>query len=115
VTPPRATGGAGGSGGARRASTSLRPIGLPRTLAVREDGHEMPLAVARADAHGRRRPEVEVVSIEDRWRLAEAWWREAPQARTYFRVILEGGSPLTLYRDDVTGAWFEQPYTEAPR
>ena len=37
--------------------------------------------------------------------------REAPQARTYYRVILEGGRPLTLFHDDATGAWAEQPYS----
>lgn len=97
----------------RVASTSLRPIGLPRALVVREDLHAMPLAVARTDARGRRGPESFVESVEGQWRLAEAWWREAPQRRTYYRVVLDGGRPLTLYRDDVTGAWYEQPYTEA--
>ncbi len=96
-------------------ATSLRPIGQPRALAVREDAYAMPLAVARTDAHGRRGDEARVDSIEEQWRLAEAWWREAPQRRTYYRVILDHGRPLTLYRDDVTGAWYEQPYTEAPR
>lgn len=95
-------------------SASLRPIGMPRALAVREDAYAMPLAVARTDARGRRGAESHVESVEEQWRLAEAWWREAPQRRTYYRVVLEGGRPLTLYRDDVTGAWYEQPYTEAP-
>jgi len=79
---------------------------------VREDRHAVPLAVARNDMRGRPGAESLVTSIEEQWRLAEAWWREAPQKRTYYRVVLEGGRPLTLYRDDVTGAWYEQPYTE---
>lgn len=99
---------------ARSSATSLRPIGLPRALVVCEDEYAMPLAVARTDARGRRGPESCVESIEEQWRLAEAWWRDAPQRRTYYRVVLEGGRPLTLYRDDVTGAWYEQPYTESP-
>lgn len=100
---------------ARSSSTSLRPIGLPRALAVSEDADAMPLAVARTDARGRRGAESRVERVEEQWRLAEAWWREAPQRRTYYRVVLEGGLPLTLYRDDVTGAWYEQPYSEPPR
>lgn len=96
-------------------STSLRSIGLPRALVVREDRDAMPLAVMRTDAHGRRGPESLVESFEEQWRLAEAWWREAPQKRTYYRVILAGGRPLTLYRDDITDTWYEQPYTEAQR
>lgn len=94
-------------------STSLRPIGLPRALVVREDTDGMPLAVTRTDVRGRKGVEARVESVEDQWRLAEAWWREVPQRRTYYRVVLEGGRPFTLYRDDVTGAWYEQPYSEA--
>lgn len=101
------------SGQQRTISTSLRSIGLPRRIVVREDIYTAPVAVARTDTRGDRGGEARVESVEDQWRLVEAWWREAPQARTYFRVILEGGRPLTLYRDDVTGAWYEQPYTEA--
>lgn len=71
----------------------------------------MPLAVARISTRGGNGGEAPVVGIEEVWRIAEAWWREASQARTYYRVILEGGSPLTLFRDDATGAWFEQPYS----
>jgi hypothetical protein len=92
-------------------STSLRPIGLPRALVVREDDGHMPLAVMRTDVRGHRGQEARVESIEEMWRLAEAWWREGPQARTYYRVILEGGRMLTLFRDDETGAWAEQPYS----
>lgn len=98
-------------------SASLRAIGLPRALAVRQGPDGQPLAVARTDAHGRRGVEVPVESIEEQWRLAEAWWREASQARTYYRVMLEGGRPLTLFHDDTGsstgGGWFEQPYSAA--
>jgi len=95
----------------RRKSTSLRPIGLPRGLFVREDRDGIPLAVSRTDFRGHRGREARVESVEEVWRLAEAWWREASQARTYYRVILEGGHPLTLFRDDSTGSWSEQPYS----
>jgi hypothetical protein len=53
-----------------------------------------------------------VEQVEEVWRLVEAWWREDAIARTYYRVVLEGGRSLTLYRDDVTNSWYEQPYTE---
>ena len=88
---------------------SLRAIGMPRGLVVRVDGGGTPAAITRA-VHGRG-VEARVEQIDEVWRIAEAWWREAPQARTYYRVILQGGRPLTLFRDEVTGAWSEQPYT----
>ena len=103
------------------ASASLRPIGLPRPVAVQEDALGLPATVVRAAAHSAHSAHapsgtpVCVEQVEEVWRIAEAWWREAPQARTYYRVILEGGRPLTLFRDDTTGAWFEQSYSPPGR
>ncbi|MSQ30435.1 MAG: hypothetical protein EXR64_00180 [Dehalococcoidia bacterium] len=88
----------------------MRAIGMPRGLLVRVDADARPVAIARRDRRGAR-DEARVEQIEEIWRIAEAWWREVSQARTYYRVILEGGRPLTLFRDDATGAWFEQPYS----
>ncbi len=89
---------------------SLHPLGLPRALRVRTDGDGLPCAVARG-AGGELRA---VEQIDEAWRVAEAWWRPSPSgeglARTYFRVILAGGRPLTLFRDDEDGQWYEQHY-----
>ena len=103
MTPPRAT------PAARLPATALRPVGLPRPLGVGVSADGAPRTVAR-DVHGRE-SEAAVESIEEVWRVAEAWWRESPQSRTYYRVILVGGRPLTLFRDDRTGEWFEQSYS----
>ena len=92
-------------------ATSLRALGTPRGLVVRVDADARPLAIARAEVRSRHREEAQVEQIEEIWRVAEAWWREASQARTYYRVMLEGGRPLTLFRDDASGAWFEQAYS----
>jgi len=48
--------------------------------------------------------------VDEVWRVDDGWWRPAPVARTYFRVALEGGSVVTLYRDDVAGTWWGQRY-----
>ncbi|MEX1022053.1 MAG: hypothetical protein WD058_02790 [Dehalococcoidia bacterium] len=100
-----------------RAVAAQRPIGLPRPLRVRVDGHGLPCAVLRTGprtalggVRANQAVEAAVLSVQEVWRVAEAWWREAPQARTYARVILEGGRPLTLFRDDERGEWFEQRY-----
>lgn len=79
------------------------------------DAGGLPVAVVRRDARGRGTSEAHVERTEEVWRVAEAWWREAAQARTYYRVILEGGRPLTLFLDEATGAWAEQPYSAVPR
>ncbi len=92
---------------------SLRPLGLPRPLRVRADADGLPLAVAR-DTRGGAGDVLPVEQIDEAWRVAEAWWRPSPSgeglARTYFRVILAGGRPLTLFRDDEDGQWYEQRY-----
>ena len=99
--------------------TSLRPIGMPRQVMVRIDMRHpdaLPVGVTRTDARGKRGLEARVALVDEVWRIAEAWWRDAGpggggQARTYYRVILEGGRPLTIFRDEAHGGWFEQPYS----
>ena len=90
-------------------------MGLPRPLDVRVDEHGDPVIVARAAHRGTPPIPARVESIEDVWRVTEAWWREAPQARTYYRVILDGGRLLTLFHDDEQHAWFEQRYPGGAR
>jgi hypothetical protein len=50
-----------------------------------------------------------VERIRDRWRIDDTWWRE-PLCRMYWELELTGGRVLTLYQDQITGRWFEQPY-----
>lgn len=92
-------------------TTSLRTIGMPRILEVRVDGVGEPVAVTRTDVRGRQGEWLRVDAIEEEWKLAEAWWRQSAQARTYYRLRLAGDRLLTLFHDDITGAWFEQPYS----
>lgn len=93
-------------------AASLRAIGLPRALRVEVDADAHPIAVTRASSRGRSGVRSRVERIEDTWRIAEAWWRAGAQTRTYYRLVLDGGRPLTLFHDDATGAWAEQPYSE---
>ena len=94
-------------------SPALRPLGLPQPVRVRADAAGLPLAVTLDERRGGAPLAVE--QVEEVWRLAEAWWREAPVARTYYRLILAGGRPLTVFHDDKAGAgpggWFAQRYT----
>lgn len=88
---------------------------MPRALRVEVDAEARPIAVTRASSRGRSGTRSPVERIEDVWRIAEAWWQVGAQARTYYRIVMEGGRPLTLFRDDVTGAWAEQSYSEPQR
>ena len=60
-----------------------------------------------------------VLDISEAWRIGEDWWRERPIRRTYFRLIVDGGQAVTVFRDELAaalgtaeapGGWFEQRY-----
>lgn len=83
-------------------------MNLPQPAAVDADNAQQPVAVL---LRGRLRT---VLAITDRWRIDDEWWR-AEVSRAYYAVELEGGVHLTLFRDRVTGAWFQQQYTPPVR
>ena len=85
-----------------RADT-YKPVNTPEALQVEEDASGFPLAVK-----GKRRQAI--ISIEDRWRLDDEWWRAEPVSRLYYNVLLASGQRLVLYKDLVTGGWYEQEY-----
>lgn len=86
-------------------SAALRPLGMPRAVEVRVDPDGLPVAVARRRGEWRQ-----VEQVDDAWRVAEEWWRETPQERTYYRLLLEGGRLLSLFHDGSSGRWYEQRY-----
>ncbi len=89
-------------------NAGLRPLGLPGPIDVRADASGLPTTVRLRGG----RP-MTVDQVDEVWRIAEEWWQETPLARTYYRVIVDGGRPLTLFRDDLAatdGGWYEQQY-----
>ena len=126
-------------------TAGLRPLGLPRPAHVEVGSNGLPARVALGSgargargassargASGARGASVagawlEVEQVEEVWRIGEAWWRETPIGRTYYRVIVDGGRTVTLFRDELaiappraleassafeaaTSMWFEQHY-----
>ncbi len=92
---------------------ALRPLGLPRPLVVRLDTRGEPSELTRPARRGTARRSFAVERVEEVWRIAEEWWRDAPLQRTYYRVHVEGGRPLTLFHDDTVApseGWYEQRY-----
>jgi hypothetical protein len=82
---------------------ACRPVNTPEALKVAEDAAGLPLAVKM-----KRRQAV--ISIEDRWRIDDEWWRSGPVSRLYYNVLLASGQRLVLYKDLVTGSWYQQDY-----
>jgi hypothetical protein len=85
-----------------RADT-YRPVNTPEPLSVEEDASGLPVAVKL-----KRRQAV--ISIEDRWRIDDEWWRAGPVSRLYYNVLPASGQRLVLYKDLITGKWYQQEY-----
>ena len=49
-----------------------------------------------------------VTSILDMWEIVDEWWRAEIVSRRYYRVIIEDGKHLSVFRDLVSGVWYGQ-------
>ena len=85
-----------------RADT-YKPVNTPEPVKIEEDASGLPLAV-------RMKRRQAVTAIEDKWRLDDEWWRTEAISRLYYNVLLASGQRLVLYKDLVTGGWYQQDY-----
>ena len=82
----------------------LRPLAGPRLLRVELDESARPSGIV---VEGAMRC---VTSIQDRWRIDDEWWRDAPLSRMYYQLQLEGGRVVTVYQDLIGDEWWLQRY-----
>ena len=80
----------------------IRALNLPEPVDVQENESHGPVALV---LNGRK---LKVTSIEDVWEIVDEWWRTAPIARRYYRLIVEGGPRVTVFRDLLNGLWYRQ-------
>jgi hypothetical protein len=85
-----------------RADT-YKPLNTPEALRVEEDSSGLPVSMKMKRRH-------DVISIKDRWRLDDEWWRIEPVSRLYYNILLASGQRLVLYKDLTDGIWYEQDY-----
>ena len=90
----------GAAGGPGRA----RQLNRPRPLRVGAGGDGRPVAVHLPIGR------CAVEQVLEVWRIDDEWWRPQPVSRLYYRLALEGGRVVTVYRDLVRTAWFSQSY-----
>ncbi len=102
VTDTRA---ASGAGRPELTTGRLRPLNSPQLLEVDADANGVPAGLYLS---GHRRA---VESVIETWRIDDEWWREQPVSRVYWRLFLENGCALDVYRDAVRGRWYKQAYT----
>jgi hypothetical protein len=84
---------------------AYKPVNTPEPLKVEEDAAGLPVAVRMKRSFQGR-----IATIEDRWRIDDEWWRAAPLSRLYYNVLLASGQRLVLYKDLITGEWYQQEY-----
>ena len=82
---------------------AIRALNEPRPISVRAGERGVPLEV-QVDSWRR------VLSVEERWRLDDEWWREQPVSRMYWRVLLDDGQSLIIWQDLTTRVWYRQDY-----
>ena len=81
---------------------AYRPLNVPQPVTVSENSTGLPGTVI---VRSRRQP---VISIVDRWRIDDEWWRSGPISRFYFIVVLVSGQRLVIYKDLIGGRWYRQ-------
>jgi hypothetical protein len=82
---------------------AYKPVNTPEPRRVEADAAGRPVAI-------RLKRRQAVISIEDKWRIDDEWWRAGAISRLYYNVLLASGQRLVLYQDLVSGEWYEQEY-----
>ena len=49
-----------------------------------------------------------VDSVREEWLVEDRWWTSDPLRRHYLEVVLSTGRNTVIFRDLVSGRWFEQ-------
>ena len=80
---------------------AIRTLNEPRPVEVREDSEGEPESVL-VRRHWQR-----VERIDDRWTF-DLWWLPQPVRRSYYRIDLDDGRRLTLFRDRWSERWYRQ-------
>lgn len=81
---------------------ALRPINRPIPIQIQESSQYVPMSMLY------NRFWLQIVDIEDRWRIDDEWWREQPISRIYFQILLENGQRLTIFHDLFQNEWLQQ-------
>ena len=95
----------------------IRPLDEPRLVQVEVGADDRPLKVRLEPAlstskgsalRGSKERWREIPEILDSWRIDDEWWRKQPVSRLYYRVLLEDGTVVGLFKDLVSGEWYRQ-------
>jgi hypothetical protein len=80
---------------------AFKPVNLPEALVVEENAAGDPSVLLLGFRQA-------VITIEDRWRLDDEWWRSEEISRAYYEVVLKSGQRIVIFKDLVGGKWWKQ-------
>ena len=78
----------------------LRPLNQPCSVTVQSDTDGVPHSVDRRA----------VEAVVEMWCIEDEWWRAHPIKRTYWRLLLEDGRTVDVFRDRICERWYRQAY-----
>ena len=82
----------------KKAKTPTEPRpSIPMPARVQEDEEFQPVAVGQ----------IAVVFIDDRVEEEGEWWEPEPVWKMHYRVTLEGGRQVAVFRNMKTGSWYK--------
>ena len=82
-----------------KSTTETRP-GIPVPARVREDEELRPVAVSLEGKY------LQVEFIDDRVKEEGAFWKPEPVFKMHYRVTLEDGRQVAVFRNMKTGSWY---------
>ncbi len=92
-----------------RQAQDERAISNPFVLSLSKDGGYLQSGATEGAGTGLPKERWrEVPEILDSWRIDDEWWRKQPVSRLYYRVLLEDGTVVGLFKDLVSGEWYRQ-------
>jgi len=76
---------------------------MPEAVVVEESPTSLPVALKD------KRRQI-IVSIDDRWRIDDEWWRVESLSRMYFAIMLASGKKLVVFKNLIDNRWYRQSY-----
>jgi len=56
--------------------------------------------------------QINIITIQEIWKINDDWWSGIKKEikRDYYLIILENHNQITIYKDLISGNWFQQNY-----
>jgi nucleotidyltransferase/DNA polymerase involved in DNA repair len=92
----------------------LMPVDASRHASIQPLKQPVPIIMIEGKSHApkamiQNKKTVEIAIVRDLWKI-RMWWLQKPIDRTYYVLERADGRVITVFRDHVSGSWFQQAY-----